>query len=130
MESETGRHFNDMVEEFIQSECQDADSEAQLLALLHRWRNNSAAFQRLAEQSYLAAEATATSQDLAAIGDAGLAAMDYLRNRRPASDDWEQKQSIILKQAQRPKAQLVLIPTSGVEKLLEAAASGKGCRIQ
>jgi hypothetical protein len=69
----------------------------------------------------------ATSQDLSALGAAGLAALDAIAKGQPASDSWKSQQLTVIEQAKKPKAQLLLIPAPAVQKLIEAAAVGGAC---
>ncbi len=127
LESDTGRHFGELVDQYLGASCHNADSEARLRAQLALWQANDGRFQPLAQRSLLAKEAAATSQDLSTVGAAGLAALDFLSgNRRPSGDEKAQ-QLAILQQVEKPKAQLLLIPAPAVQKLVEAAAAGTNC---
>jgi hypothetical protein len=91
------------------------------------WRDNDAILQPLAQRSFLVKEVAATSQDLSALGAAGLAALDAIAKGQPAPDSWKAQQFAILEQVKKPKAQLLLIPAPAVQKLIEAAAAGGAC---
>src|SRR2546428_11236763 len=83
--------------------------------------------QPLAQRSFLVKEVAATSQDLSALGTAGLAALDAIAKAQPAPDSWRAQQLAIIEQLKKPKAQLLLMPAPAVQKLIEAAASGGAC---
>jgi hypothetical protein len=72
-------------------------------------------------------EVAATSQDLSALGSAGLAALDAIAKAQPAPDSWKAQQLAIIEQVKKPKAQLLLMPAPAVQKLIEAAASDGAC---
>ncbi len=72
-------------------------------------------------------EVAATSQDLSALGTAGLAALDAIAKAQPAPDAWKAQQLATIEQMRKPKAQLLLMPAPAVQKLIEAAASGGAC---
>jgi hexosaminidase len=127
LESDGGRHFNDRVERFLAAACHDPAAEAGLRAQLTTWRDNNAILQPLAERSFLVKEVAATSQDLSALGAAGLAALDAIAKGQPAPDSWRAQQLAILEQVKKPKAQLLLIPAPAVQKLIETATSGGAC---
>src|SRR6267154_670882 len=127
LESDAGRHFNDRVEQFLAAACHDAAAEAGLRAQLTIWRDNDAVLQSLAQRSFLVKEVEATSQDLSALGAAGLAALDAIAKGQPAPDSWKAQQLAILEQVKKPKAQLLLIPAPAVQKLIEAATAGGAC---
>ncbi len=127
LESDAGRRFSDLVDQFLAVACHDPAAEARLRAQLMTWRDNDAILQPLAQRSFLVKEVAATSQDLAALGTAGLAALDAIAKGQPAPDSWKAQQFAILEQVKKPKAQLLLIPAPAVQKLIEAAAAGGGC---
>jgi hexosaminidase len=127
LESDAGRRFNDQVDQFLAAACHDSAVEARLRAQLSTWRDNDATLQPLAQRSFLVKEVAATSQDLSALGTAGLAALDAIAKGHQAPDSWKAQQLAILEQVNKPKAQLLLIPAPAVQKLIEAAAAGGAC---
>jgi hexosaminidase len=127
LESDAGRHFGELVDQFLAASCHDAAAEARLRAQLVLWRDNDARLQTLEQRSFLVKEVTATSQDLSAIGAVGLAALDAIAKGQPASDSWKAQQLAVMEQAKKPKAQLLLIPAPAVQKLVEATAVGGAC---
>jgi hexosaminidase len=127
LESHPGLHFRDLVEKYLASSCHDADIEAHLRAQLTLWRDNDTRLQPLIQRSFLVKENAATSQDLSAVGSAGLAALDAIHQATRPDDSWKAQQLAILALAQKPKAQLLLIPAPAVQKLVEAAAAGGAC---
>ncbi|HEX7696626.1 MAG TPA: family 20 glycosylhydrolase [Candidatus Acidoferrum sp.] len=127
LESDAGRRFNDRVQQFLAGACHDSAAEAGLRAQLTIWRDNDAILQVLAQRSFLVKEVAAISQDLSALGAAGLAALDAIAKGQPAPDSWKAQQLAILEQVKKPKAQLLLIPAPAVQKLIEAATAGGAC---
>jgi len=127
LESDAGRHFGDSVDQFLTAACHDPAAEVRLRAQLTTWRNNDAILQVLAQRSFLVKEVAANSQDLSALGAAGLAALDAIAKGQPAPDSWKAQQLAILDQVKKPKAQLLLIPAPAVQKLIEAATAGGAC---
>jgi len=127
LESDAGRHFGELVDRFLAASCHDAAAEAQLRAQLTLWRDNDARLQPLVQRSFLVKEIASTSQDLAALGNAGLATLDSLDKGQAATDAWKAQQLALIEQVKKPKAQLLLIPVPAVQKLIEAAPSGGTC---
>ncbi len=127
LESDTSRRFSELVDKFIAAGCRDAASEASLRAELSVWRDNDAKLQPLAERSFLVKEVVQDSQDLSALGAAGLAALDFIAKGSAAPDDWKAQQLAAIQQIQKQKAQLLLMPAPAVQKLIEAAATGGAC---
>jgi hexosaminidase len=127
LESDAGRRFGELVDQFIASTCHDSAIEARLRAQLTTWRDNDALFQPLAQRSYFVKEVAANSQDLSALGAAGLSALDAIAKGQTAADSWKAQQLAIVEQVKKPKAQLLLIPAPAVQKLIEAAATSGAC---
>src|SRR5437016_2293540 len=129
LESDAGRRFVEMVDQFVASACHDPASEARLRSQLTIWRDNDSILQPLAQRSFLVKEVAANSQDLSALGTMGLAALDSIATGQPAPDSWKAQQLAILEQIKKPKAQLLLIPAPAVQKLVEGVAAGGACSI-
>src|SRR6266704_2332941 len=127
LESAVARRFGELVDQFVASACHDAAVEARLRAQLTTWRDNDTILQPLAQRSFLVKEVAANSQDLSALGTAGLAALDAIAKGQPALDAWKAQQLAILEQVKKPKAQLLMIPAPAVQKLIEAAAAAGAC---
>ena len=124
LESDAGRRFGELVDQFVASTCHDSALEMRLRAQLTAWRDNDAILQPLAQRSFFVKEVAANSQDLSALGAAGLSALDSIAKGQPALDSWKAQQLAIIEQVKKPKAQLLLIPAPAVQKLIEAAAGG------
>jgi hexosaminidase len=127
LESRAAREFSEMVDKYVASSCHDATLAAQLRAQLILWRDNDAKLQPLAQRSFLVKEVAATSQDLAAVASAGLAALDALEQGGNTDEAWKAQQSAVVQQAQKPKGQLLLMPAPAIQKLIEAASAGGSC---
>lgn len=124
-ESDTARHFAGLVQEFVQSGYKDQASEAQIRTLLMLWRNNDVKLHPLLQQSSLLQEDIPISQNLAMLGAAGMQALDYLDKDLPEPDLWKSQQMVVVDQAKKPVAGLLLQVTAPVEQLVQAAAAGK-----
>jgi hexosaminidase len=126
-ESAAARAFSELVDKFIAGGCHEAEAEARLRAQLSVWRDNDAKLQPLAQRSFLVKEVAQNSQDLSALGTAGLATLDFIAKGGAAPDDWKAQQLAAIQQIQKQKAQLLLMPAPAVQKLIEAAATGGAC---
>ena len=127
LESDTARHFSGLVDKFLASNCRDAALAAELRATLTRWSQNDPAFASLAQKSSLAKEGAATSRDLSAIGNAGLAALDAIAAAKPLSADQQSQLNAVLAEAAKPKVQLLLVPVASVQKLVASASQPTIC---
>jgi hexosaminidase len=127
LESDAGRRFGELVDQFVVSACHDPGMEARLRGQLATWRDNDTILQPLAQRSFFVKEVAANSQDLSALGAAGLSALDAIAKGQPIPDSWKAQQLATIEQVRKPKAQLLMIPAPAVQKLVEAAAAGGAC---
>jgi hexosaminidase len=123
-ESDTARHFADLVDALIAGQA-DPSAKQEVRTLLIRWRDNQTNLQALGTQSFLLTEIIPLAQDLSAVATTGLQALDYLDRGERASDDWATQQFAVLAEAQKPKAQLLLMVAPSVQKLVEASSGQK-----
>jgi len=127
LESDAARRFGVLVDKFLATSCKDDDAGAELRNEMLRWRDNDPALESLAQKSFLVKEVVPVSQDLATLGKIGVAAMDYLILGSQAPAVWKADQSALLAELAKPKAQLLLVPVSNVQKLVDAAGVGSAC---
>jgi hexosaminidase len=119
-ESATARRFSALVDAFLSGAKPEA--EPQIRALLTEWKDNQEKLRPVSENSALAQEVFPVSQDLSALGTAGLQALDYLDRKELAPNDWKTQQLVIVHQAFEPKAQVLLMVAPAVWKLIQASA--------
>jgi hexosaminidase len=120
-ESDTARRFSLWVDEFVAGKIRPG-TEDRIRGLLARWSDNQADLQPLATKSFLLQEVIPLSQDLSALGSAGLQALDYLDRGEAAPAEWRAQQLALIEQAKKPKAQVLLMVAAPVQKLVEASA--------
>ena len=87
------------------------------------WRDNDMKLHPLLQQSFLLHEVTPLSQDLSALGAAGLQALDYLDKSEPGPESWRAQQLALIERARTPRADLLLLVVAPVQQLIEASAS-------
>jgi hexosaminidase len=122
-ESDVARHFNDLVQTFIQSGYKDQPTEMQIRSQLTTWRDNDARLHPLLTQTFLLQEDLPLSQSLSAVGQAGLQALDYLDKGQTPPDSWKTQQLAVIAQAKARQADLLLMVVAPVEQLVEATAA-------
>ena len=121
-ESETGRHFQSLVQQFIQSRYQDRDAELRIRAQLTTWRDNDAKLKPLIQASFLLREIAPLSDELSTLGAAGLAALDYFDKSETSPAAWRTQQLAQADAAQAPRANLLLVVVQPLRQLIEATA--------
>jgi hexosaminidase len=129
LESEAGRHFLEVVDRYLEGSCRDARLTQDLRGQFEAWSRNYsyASYASLAQKSFLAREAESRSQDLSALGGAGIKLLDAIAVGKALSSDDQTGIAATLAEAEKPKAQLLLIPASAVRKLFEAASKPGAC---
>jgi len=120
-ESATARQFADSVNALVAGRARPG-TEARVRSLLNRWRDNQLELQPLFEKSLLLKEVAPISQNLSALGGAGLAALDYLDRGERAPAAWVTQQTAIVEQAKKPQSQLLIMVAPSIQKLIEASA--------
>jgi hexosaminidase len=123
-ESEAARQFSALVDALVSGQLKPG-TEVRIRAMLTKWRDIDENLRPLAEKSSLVQEVTPISHNLSALATAGLQSLDYLdRGERPP-DAWKTQQIALAQQAIQPKAQLLLMVASPVQKLIQASAGEK-----
>jgi hexosaminidase len=120
-ESEVARQFAASVQTYIKSGYKDQAAEGQIRAWLTTWRDNDARLRPLLDQSALLQEDAALSQNLSALGTAGLQALDYLDKSQSPSDSWKTQQLAAVDQASKRSADLFIQVALPVQQLINAS---------
>jgi hexosaminidase len=122
-ESEVARRFGSLVQAYIQTGFKDQAAEAQIRTYLTTWRENDGKLHPLLERSFLLHEVTPLSENLAALGAAGLQALDYLDKSQPSPESWKTQQVALIDQAKTRSADVLLMVAVPVQQLIEASAN-------
>jgi hexosaminidase len=122
-ESDVARHFSNLVQTFAQGSYKDQVAEAEIRMWLTLWRDNDARLHPLLSQTYLLQEDVTLSQNLSAVGAAGLQALDYLDKWQAAPDSWKTQQFALIGQAKMRQADMLLMVVAPVQQLVEASAA-------
>jgi hexosaminidase len=125
-ESRMAREFAGMVDTFIQGGYKDSIAEGKIRNLLMMWRDNDARLQPVLERSFLLMEGKPLSADLAALGAAGLQALDSIDKNQKLDDTWRSQQAAIVQRSLKPRANLVIMMAPALEKLIDAATMPGG----
>jgi hexosaminidase len=124
-ESDVSRLFTTRIAVFVNSKFSDAVAEAQIRAQLTAWRDNAERLQPLLDGSFLLKELTPVSQNLAALGTAGLQALNYIDKGERAPESWKSDQVAMIAQMKTPKADVLLAVAPAVQTLIEASAAAR-----
>lgn len=123
-ESIPARNFSRLVNDFVSGAIKPG-TEAHIRSMLSHWRDNSEELGRLAPDSSLVQEVMPVSQNLSALGAAGIQALDYLDRGEKAPAAWKEQQLALVQQSFQPKAQVLLMVAGSVQKLIQFSAGEK-----
>jgi hexosaminidase len=123
-ESATARRFDQLVNEFLAGKIKPG-MEMQIRSTLNKWKDIEVQLEPAAQNSALVQEVIPLSHDLSALAAAGLQALDYLDRGEKAPQAWKTQQLSLAQSAIQPKAQLLLMVASPVQKLVQASAGEK-----
>ena len=123
-ESIPARNFSKLVNDFVSGSIKPG-TEAHIRSMLSHWRDNSEELGRLAPDSSLVQEVMPVSQNLSALGAAGIQALDYLDRGEKAPAAWKEQQLALVQQSFQPKAQVLLMVAGSVQKLIQFSAGEK-----
>jgi hexosaminidase len=85
-----------------------------------KWSRNDAQIEPYLSNSFLRVRLIPLSQQLAALGDLGLAALNNIQSGRPISPEEKQKELGMLKSIASPHAEMFIVVTPSVRCLIEA----------
>jgi hexosaminidase len=113
------RNFRKMVSNFITDFDNDTLQELQYWLTL--WRDNHQYLLQTIKISPILEEIESLSQDLSALGNIGLAALNYLIHSERPSLEWYNTSKEVIEDARIPRGQTELQIVSAVEKIVEQA---------
>ena len=120
-ESLRARQFATLVDALASGQLRPG-MELEIRSMLQEWKESAEKLRPLAEKSSLVEEVMPLSESLSALGAAGLEALDALDRRQRPTEAWKTQQLAIVEQALQPKAQLLVMVASPVQKLIQASS--------
>jgi hexosaminidase len=121
-ESVNGRHFAESVDALIASGGTDQEKKSLVLAELIAVQRSVAQLQVQQNGSFLLMEVVPLADSMSKVAAAGSEAVDYMYLRQEPPESWETEQLALIREGEKPKAQLLLTIAPSVEKLVQAAA--------
>jgi hexosaminidase len=122
-ESHVARKFRDMVDEFL-ADAPDYDTNKETIKeWLTRWSNNHIEVKPILEDSLLLQESIPLSEEVAAMAETGLQAMDVIEKHQEAPMSWVDAVLPLLHPPQKPEYELVIMILPGIQRLVETARS-------
>lgn len=124
-DSEAGRNFAWMVDEFLSDAPQFQLYRGELTEVLTNWQSSGIALEAMIERSPPLKEIKPFASSLSNVAQIGLEAISYLRFGTTPAREWRDKSAIKLDEAVKPNAALELVVIPSVRKLVIAAAEQK-----
>ncbi len=118
-ESNVARVFAGDVDLFLKNPASEEATHV-VRERLGRWRENRSQLATLLQSSALLSEAIPISQNLESAAAAGQQALDYLASGKHAPSAWREQQLSILKEAEKPQAEMLIMVVPSIRKLVEA----------
>ena len=128
-ESEVGRRFGLLTDQFLTSNCKDPNLAQEVRAQLAEWSAIDSRLQKLAQRSHLVKEAMPASAALSQSASIVLDALDAAAKGAPFSDGQKKDATASLNalEQQAHKSQLTMPELPAFQKLIEAEATGGAC---
>jgi hexosaminidase len=95
---------------------------AEIEVALAEWRDNHALLLPLSEHSEVVREALPISEELSTLGTIGLQVLKYIQSHQAAPANWIEEQRSLLKEFEKPKAEVTLAAVRPVRLLLDAVS--------
>ncbi len=118
-ESLPARRFSALVDRVLARTASEEEKSA-LRQQLICWRDNDLRLHPLFAESFLLKDDAVVSQNLSAVAEAGLQALDYLQADGVAPAAWRDAQLAVIANAAKPQQNLLLVVTAPIEKLVQA----------
>lgn len=122
-ESETARKFGEEVDAFVAGGFADTAKESRLRVQLESWQANDAHLQPVLAGSFLLKELSPLSRELAKMGAIGIAALDAIDRGTQTAPVLSQEWTAQTAEAEKPRADLLLMVAPPVQKLVNASSS-------
>jgi hexosaminidase len=121
-ESDKGRVFTGEVARYVEKSASREEVE-DMRQELGGWQMNDQRLAPIIHGNVLLQEAADLSRNVSLVAGAGLQAMEYLDANRQVPAAWRQQQLDMLKDAQKPQAELLNMLAAPVQKLVEATVA-------
>jgi hexosaminidase len=119
-ESDVAREFAELVDGMLVAGNGTQSSRERIRGWLVHWRANDAELAPLLQRSFLLQEAIPLSQDVAALAQAGIEALDYLGKHNKPPESWTRQQVALVESASKPRAELLIMIAPAIRKLVDA----------
>ncbi|HEX5424029.1 MAG TPA: family 20 glycosylhydrolase [Candidatus Acidoferrales bacterium] len=120
-ESESARDFVDTVNVLIAGKFAGRKTETAVRDQLLRWRDNDSHLEPLIAKSAVLKELTPVSQNLSALGAAGIQALDFIDRGEKPTADWTTQTLSMIQKAQDPQADVFIAVAPAIQSLVNAA---------
>jgi len=127
-ESDAARTFSGLVQKLVNQQATPAEIAA-IRNRLSAWIDNDEKVEPFLEQNLPLKELIPVSQNVKAVAQIGLDALNYFKTDSHPPAGWKDQQLNMLKQAQQPQAELLDVIALSVQKLVEAAKEESGDRV-
>ena len=122
-ESESARDFVDTVNALIAGKFADRKTATAVRNQLILWRDNDSQLEPLIAKSAVLKELTPVSQNLSALGAAGIEALDFIDRGEKPPADWTTQTLAMIQKTEDPQADVCIAIGSAIESLVNASTN-------
>jgi hexosaminidase len=120
-ESQQARKFRKMVDGYFEDAPDFRANRETIREWLIKWRDNHEVLKPILDGSPLLKEITPLSEDVAALAEAGIQAMEYIEKNQEVPLSLVDEVLPLLNPPRKPEHELMIMIAPGVEKLIEKA---------
>jgi hexosaminidase len=120
-ESDTARQFGDLVNKALSNQNGSMEAWAQIRKILSSWQEIAGELKPTVEQSFLLKEIGPVSEMVSDLCAKGIQAHDYVKAQQKPPDGWKESAALLIEQAEKPQAEMLVAIVPSIKKLIEAA---------
>ena len=121
-DSEAGRRFSWMVDEFLNDAPRFQLYRAELASTLADWQTSGASLEPIIDRSPALKEIKPLAKNLSDVGETGMEALSFLKMATPPTKEWRDTSLARLDEAAKPYGALEFAVLPGLRKLVIAAS--------
>jgi hexosaminidase len=120
-ESDTARHFNELVDDALADPSGSSDAFQEIQTLMTLWRDHRTQIEPIIEHSFILEEIDPLSETVFELSTKGLQALGYIESRQRPPEAWRTEAALLLQQSEKPQAEMLVAIVPAIAKLVEAA---------
>ncbi len=120
-ESDAARHLSELINKALADPAGSAEMKQKIRASLEQWRDLQNKAKPVLDQSFLLEEIRPLTETITRLCAAGLQALDLLGSQQKPSEEWRTETALLLQQAEKPQAEMLIAIAPPIKSLIDAA---------